>query len=95
MTTSDGDVMTSVVIERNGVKHQRLRRGLPRKGTRAAKRHLKQLAGNHRRFQTDVNHATPKQLVQCAVHATRAIAVEALTGIRTRSGAWAQLTKST
>ena len=84
-TTSDGDIASSAVIERNRVKHQRLRRNLQRGNTRSAKRHLKRLAGKQRRFQTDVNHCISKKLVKCAVHTNRAIAVEDLTGIRTRT----------
>jgi len=84
-TTSDGETATSAVIERNRVKHQRLRRGLQRGNTRSAKRHLKRLAGKQHRFQTDINHCINKKLVKCAGHTNRSLAVEDLTGIRTRT----------
>ncbi len=84
-STSDGDTHTSEAIERNRQRISRQRGELQRKGTRSAKRRLKKLAGRQRRFQTDVNHCISKQLVQCAEHTKRAIAVEELTGIRTRT----------
>lgn len=84
-TTSDGDVMTSATIERQRQKHQRLRNDLQKRGTLSAKRHLKKLAGKQRRFQADVNHCISKRLVLEAQHTKRSIALEELTGIRTRT----------
>ncbi len=83
--TSDGDTHTSETIERNRERQQRLRTQLQRKGTRSAKRHLKQLAGRQRRFQTDTNHVISKRIVSCAERTKRAIAVENLTGIGSRT----------
>lgn len=83
--TSDGDIYTSETIERNRVRQQRLRRDLQRKGTRSAKRHLKKLAGKQARFQKDTNHVISKRIVECAEHTNRGIAVENLTGIRSRT----------
>jgi putative transposase len=83
--TSDGDIATSAVIERTRLKQQRLRRQLQKKNTRSARRHLRKLAGQQRRFQADVNHCIAKKLVQNAEHTKRAIAVETLTGIRART----------
>lgn len=84
-TTSDGDIATSEAVERNRRRIQRLRSDLQQKGTRSAKRHLKKLAGRQARFQADTHPCISKQLVQCAKHTKRAIAVEDLTGIRTRT----------
>ena len=84
-TTSDGDILTSEVVEANRLKNQRLRRSLQKRQTDSALRKLKRLAGKQARFQRDVNHCIAKKLVECAVHTNRAIAVEDLTHIRTRT----------
>jgi putative transposase len=83
--TSDGDMYSSETIERNRLRMSRLRRELQRKGTRSARRHLKKLAGRQRRFQADTNHGISKRIVACAERTNRAIAVEDLTGIRSRT----------
>jgi putative transposase len=84
-TTSDGDVMTSAFVERNRLKHQRLRKQLQKCQTDSARRKLKRLSGKQRRFQTDVNHCISKRLVLAAQHTKRLIALEELTHIRTRT----------
>lgn len=84
-TTSDGDISTSDRVEHRRTQIQRLRGQLQKKGTRSAKRHLKKLSGKQHHFQSDVNHWIAKQLVQTAKHTQRSIAVEELTGIRTRT----------
>lgn len=84
-TTSDGEVMTSAPIEMKRQKHQRLRDALQKRGTLSAKRHLRQLSGQQRRFQTDVNHCMSKRLVLEAERTKRSIALEDLTGIRART----------
>jgi IS605 OrfB family transposase len=65
-------------------RHRRLRQKLQRKGTKSAKRRLKQLAGKERRFANDVNHCISKHLVKKAKDTGTGIALEALTHIRTR-----------
>ena len=65
-------------------RHRRLRAKLPRKQTRAAKRRLKQLAGQERRFATWVNHNVSKQIVASAEGTRRASAIEQSEGIRER-----------
>jgi IS605 OrfB family transposase len=86
-TTSDGDIQTSATIERNRQKQQRLRTALQKRGSLSAKRHLRKLAGRQRRFQTDVNHQISQRLVESAARTHRAIALEDLTGIRSRTRA--------
>ncbi|MEO8392600.1 MAG: transposase [Chloroflexota bacterium] len=84
-TTSDGETQTSAGIERNRLKHQRLRTQLQSIGTKSSRRHLKKLAGKQARFQKDVNHCISKHLVSEAERTNRAIALEELTGIRSRT----------
>jgi IS605 OrfB family transposase len=86
-TTSDGDMQTSEAIERNRQKQQRLRTQLQKRQTDSARRKLKRLAGRQRRFQTHVNHQISKRLVENAERTHRAIALEDLTHIRSRTRA--------
>jgi IS605 OrfB family transposase len=84
-TTRDGETMTSATIEGKRQQHQRLRTDLQKRGTLSAQRHLRKLAGDQARFQKDLNHGSSKRLVLEAEHTKRAIALEDLTGIRTRT----------
>jgi len=87
-TDSDGNVYSSRTVNSVRYRHRRLRTKLQKKGTKAAKRRLKQLAGQERRFATDVNHVISRQVVERAKPGTlwvkRGIALEDLTHIRTR-----------
>jgi IS605 OrfB family transposase len=84
-TDSDGEIASSDVIERNRLKHQRLRQQLQKCQTDSARRKLKQLSGKQRRFQRNTNHVISKRLVAKAERTNRAIALEKLTGIRERT----------
>jgi IS605 OrfB family transposase len=84
-TTSDGEIMTSEVVEDNRQRHARMRKELQSKGTKSTRRKLKALAGKQRRFQADVNHQISKRLVATAKRTRRGIALEDLTGITTRT----------
>ena len=86
-TTSDGDVLTGALVERNRQRMQRLRSELQARGSLSAKRHLRKLAGRQRRFQKDINHQISQRLVETAQRTNRAIALEDLTGIRARTRA--------
>ena len=82
---SDGDTHTSEPIERNRARYQRLRSQLQQRQTDSARRKLKQLAGKQARFQRDTNHVISKRLVAKAERTNRAIALEDLTHIRSRT----------
>lgn len=83
-TDSDGETYSGESVERNRrILHHR-RRNLQHKGTKAAKRKLKQISGKQANFQRHTNHTISKHLVQKAQGTHRAIAVENLTGIRRR-----------
>ncbi len=86
-TTSDGNMVSGSYIKNVRYRHRRLRTKLQKKGTKAARRRLKQLAGQERRFATDTNHVIAKRLVQQAKRTKRAIALEDLTHIRSRARA--------
>ncbi len=83
-TDSDGLNYSSAQL--NGLRHRqaRLRAKLQQKGTKSAKRLLKKRRRKETRFAADVNHCISKQLVQRAKDTGRGIAVEDLTGIRSR-----------
>jgi putative transposase len=81
---SDGTIHSSRLMNNVRYRHRRLRTKLQRLGTKAARRRLKQLAGQERRFAKDVNHTISKRLVETAERTKRAISLEDLKGIRTR-----------
>jgi putative transposase len=83
-TTSDSDSMSGSHIKNVRYRHRHLRQKLQRKGTRGAKRRLKNLSGKERRFANHTNHTISKRLVQRAKCTKRAIALEDLTAIRSR-----------
>ncbi len=64
-------------------RYVRIRHALQRCGTKSAKRHLRRLGGRQRRFRRDCDHVLSKQIVGSA-RPGDVIAVERLTGIRTR-----------
>jgi IS605 OrfB family transposase len=82
---SDGDVYSGAAVEQKRRSHTHRRRNLQKKGTKAAKRKLRRLAGKQARFQKDTNHRIAKRVVHKAQVTSRAIAVEDLTGIRERT----------
>jgi len=84
-TDSDGNTHTGEQVENVRQKHQRNRCRLQKKGTRGAKKRLKNLAGREARFRRHENHRISKQLVATAKGTGRGIALEELTGIRQRT----------
>jgi len=66
------------------------RRRLQARGTRSAKRHLRKIRRRQSRFRRNTNHCIAKQLVQTAVTAQKALALEALTGIRERASGFSR-----
>ena len=65
-------------------RHRRLRSKLQAKGSQAAKRLLKKLAGKEKRFARHTNHVISQQIVRLAKDTERRIALEDLSGIRER-----------
>lgn len=81
--TSTGRFLGRKVWRAIEARYFRLRRALQRCGTRSAKRHLRRLRGRQRRFRRNCDHVLSKQIVHSATPGD-VIAVERLTGIRTR-----------
>ncbi|MBT2231051.1 RNA-guided endonuclease TnpB family protein [Nonomuraea sp. NEAU-A123] len=65
-------------------RRHRQRRRLQKKGTSAARRVLRRLAGREHRIMTDLNHQISKYVVREAERTGRGIALEDLQGIRGR-----------
>lgn len=83
-TDSDGQQYSGRAVNDQRRKYEHRRRNLQRKGTQAAKRKLRQMAGKQHRYQTDTNHRISKRVVQAAQDTGRGIALEDLKGIRDR-----------
>jgi putative transposase len=84
-TDSDGESFSGQHVERRRQWYQARRQALQKVGTKSAKRRLHQLRGRQRRFQKDTNHHISKRLVAKAERTKRTIALEDLSGIRTRA----------
>jgi IS605 OrfB family transposase len=83
-TDSDGTLYSGTDLLGMRIRHRRLRKRLQAKGTKAARRLLKQRRRKERRFATNTNHVISKHLVAVAKGTGRAIAIEELGGIRER-----------
>lgn len=84
---SDAHFYSGEAVERARQRLHKTRRRLQKCGTKRARRKLKHLSGKQTRFQRDVNHGISKRLVEHAQRTNRAIAIENLEGIRTRTRA--------
>jgi IS605 OrfB family transposase len=84
-TDSSGTSRAGDRVERRRQWYASRRQVLQKVGTRSAKRRLRQLKGRQRHFQKDTNHVISKRLVQKAKDTKRAIALEDLTHVRTRT----------
>ncbi len=81
---SDGTTYSGGSIKGVRYRHRRLRTKLQTKGTLGARRRLRKLAGQERRFAAHTNHVIAKRLVSAAQRTKRQIALEDLKGIQTR-----------
>src|SRR3990172_8431791 len=82
---SDGEQFSGEAVDDNRRKFEHRRKNLQKKQTKSAKRKLKKISGKQARFQSNTNHAISKRLVTKAQDTGRAIALEALKGIRNRT----------
>lgn len=71
-------------VNRHRKRQSELRRKLQAKGTRSAKRRLKQRGRKEARHAANINHIISKKIVTTAERTGRGIALEDLTGIRDR-----------
>jgi len=83
-TDSDGQIWSGNRVNGMRKRHAKLRAKLQSKGTNSAKRLLKKRSRKESRFAKDVNHCISKRLVAKAKDTERGIALEDLTGIRSR-----------
>jgi IS605 OrfB family transposase len=81
---SDGQAWSGNQVNGMRKRHAKLRAKLQTIGTKSAKRLLKKRARKESRFAKDVNHCISKSLVAKAKDTERGIALEDLTGIRSR-----------
>ncbi len=84
-TDSDGTVYSGDAVESKRRIYAHRRRNLQRRGTHAARRKLRRVAGRQARYQHDCNHVIAKAVVRQAKDTGRGLAVENLGGIRTRT----------
>jgi len=84
-TDSEGESFSGEAVEKNRQRHSALRQRLQKRGTKSAKRHLKQLSGQEARFKRNTNHVISKRIVQKAKANGQGIALEDLRHIRTRT----------
>lgn len=82
---SDGETHCGALNANLRRRHARLRRKLQRKGTKSAKRLLRDWRRKEARFATDLNHRISKTIVRKAKDTGRGIGVEDLKHIRTRT----------
>jgi len=84
-TTNDGIRFSGEKCEAVRKRYSALKARLQSVGTWDAKKHLKRISGNERKFKKDTNHCISKQIVATAKGTNRAIALEDLKGIRSGS----------
>jgi putative transposase len=82
---SEGKSFSGLRVEKAREHYASLRARLQRRGTKSAKRHLKQMSGREARFKRDVNHTISKRIVQKAQTHRQGIAIEDLRHIRQRT----------
>lgn len=84
-TDSDGETFSGQAVERVRQRHARLRQALQKRGTKSAQRHLRKLPGKERRFRRNTNHVISKHIVKKAKSQNKALAIEDLRHIRSRT----------
>lgn len=89
-TDSDGNEHSGAGIESIRRKHNLQRKRLQKRGTKGAKKKLRQISGKEARFRRHQNHVISKAIVELAKDTGRGIAIEDLNGIRDRLPVWAK-----
>jgi IS605 OrfB family transposase len=84
LTDSEGETYSGQAVEEKRRIYVHRRARLQKRGTRAARRKLRQLSGRQRRYQRDVNHGIAKRVVAKAQRLCCGIALEDLHRIRDR-----------
>lgn len=84
-TDSDGETFSGEQVKRVRERRFKHRRTVQKANTRRARWRLRQLAKKESRFQKDINHQISKNLVRKAKTERKALALEDLSHIRTRT----------
>jgi putative transposase len=84
-TDSEGETFSGEAVEKNRQRLHSLRQRLQKRGTKSAKRHLKRLSGREARFKKNTNHVISKRIVHKAKASRKAIVIEDLRHIRSRT----------
>jgi len=96
-TTSEGQVFSGKQVDTVRERYTGLKARLQSNGSKSAKRHLKKISGQEKRFKRNTNHVISKQIVSTAKALGKGIALEELHGFkrtvrkaqRDRFGKWA------
>lgn len=81
--TSDNKFYTGKHVKNISKRYQKLRNRLQRKGTKSAKRHLKKIGNQEKRFKADVNHQISKRIID-SLNPGDTLVLEDLKGIRAK-----------
>ena len=81
-TTSLGQTYSGEQVDNVRTRYTTLKAVLQSTGTKSAKRHLKKISGQEKRFKRNQNHIISKEIVQSAQRHQKAIALEELSGFR-------------
>jgi len=84
LTDSKAEAYSGEAVEEKRRIYVHRRARLQKRGTRAARRKLREISGRQRRYQRDVNHGIAKRVVAKAQRLCCGIALEDLQGIRGR-----------
>ena len=84
LTDSEQETYSGQAVEEKRRIYAHRRRRLQKRGTRAARRKLRQISGRQGRYQRDTNHGIAKRVVAKAQRLCCGIALEDLRGIRDR-----------
>lgn len=87
-TDSEGNTYSGESVKACRRRYREFRRGLQSCGTKGAKRRLLKISRKQSRFVRHTNHVISKKIVQTALQAGKAIALENLTHIRQRANGY-------
>ena len=82
--TSDGKFYTGKKVKKVSYRYRTLRKALGKVNTKSAKRHLKKISGEEKRFKADINHQIAKKIIS-SLNFGDIIVLEDLVGIRDNS----------
>jgi IS605 OrfB family transposase len=82
---SDGAIYKDKEVDKIMGRCEKLKAKLQKRGTKSAKRHLKQLSGREKRYRRNINHCISKKLVAKAKDTGRMLVLENLSGIRNQT----------